>query len=51
MPPEYGVPLPQPDELPASTAAVVRELRDHPAGAHALAMFREERHRAPALVS
>jgi glutathione S-transferase len=43
MPPEYGVPLPQPDELPAAMAAVVRELRAHPAGVHALAMFRDER--------
>jgi glutathione S-transferase len=43
MPPEYGVPLPQPEELPAQMAAVVRELRNHPAGAHALAMFRDER--------
>jgi len=47
MPPEYGVPLPQPDELPEAAADVVRELRAHPAGAHALAMFRDER-RAPA---
>jgi glutathione S-transferase len=44
MPPEYGVPLPQPDELPPAAAAVVRELRAHPAGTHALRMFREERH-------
>jgi glutathione S-transferase len=44
MPPEYGVPLPQPEELPAPMAATVRELRAHPAGAHALRMFREERH-------
>jgi glutathione S-transferase len=43
MPPEYGVPLPQPEELPVAMAAVVREFREHPAGAHALAMFREER--------
>jgi len=43
MPPEYGVPLPQPEELPAAMAATVRELREHPAGAHALRMFREER--------
>jgi glutathione S-transferase len=43
MPPEYGVPLPGPEELPAPMAAVVRELREHPAGAHALAMFRDER--------
>jgi glutathione S-transferase len=43
MPPEYGVPLPQPDELPKRMAAVIRELRAHPAGAHALRMFRTER--------
>lgn len=43
MPPEYGVPLPQPEELPPAMAATVRELREHPAGAHALKMFREER--------
>jgi len=43
MPPEYGVPLPRPQELPAATASVVRELRSHPAGAHAMRMFREER--------
>jgi glutathione S-transferase len=43
MPPEYGVPLPQPEELPAAMAATVRELRQHPAGVHALKMFREER--------
>jgi glutathione S-transferase len=44
MPPEYGVPLPQPDELPAAMAATVRELRSHPAGAYALRLFREDRH-------
>jgi glutathione S-transferase len=43
MPPEYGVPLPQPDELPAGMAAIVRELREHRAGKHAMAMFRTER--------
>jgi glutathione S-transferase len=43
MPPEYGVPLPQPEELPAEMAATVHELREHPAGAYALRMFREER--------
>jgi glutathione S-transferase len=43
MPPEYGVPLPTPEELPAAMGAVVREMRAHPAGAHALAMFRDER--------
>jgi glutathione S-transferase len=43
MPPEYGVPLPQPEELPVAMAATVREMRTHPAGAYALKMFREER--------
>jgi glutathione S-transferase len=43
MPPQYGVPLPQPHELPADVAEVVRELRAHPAGRHALAMYRDER--------
>jgi glutathione S-transferase len=43
MPSEYGVPLPQPGELPVTMAAVVREFRAHPAGAHALAMYRDER--------
>ena len=43
MPPQYGVPLPQPDELPPAMGAVVRELRDTPRGEHALRMFVEER--------
>jgi glutathione S-transferase len=43
MPPEYGVPLPQPEELPEPMAEVVNELRAHSAGEHALAMFRNER--------
>ena len=43
MPPEYGVPLPQPEVLPAQMAAQVNEFRAHPAGAYALRMFREER--------
>ncbi len=43
MPAEYGVPLPQPEELPVKTAAMVREFRAHPAGAYALRMFRDDR--------
>ncbi len=46
MPPEYGVPLPQPDELPTAMAATIRELRAHPAGRHALRMVRAARRRA-----
>ena len=45
MPPGYGVPLPQPHELPERMAATVQELRAHPAGAHVLRMFAEERWR------
>ena len=44
VPSAYGVPLPQPTELPVYAAKVVRELRVHPAGMHALAMFDTERH-------
>jgi glutathione S-transferase len=43
MPPEYGVPLPQPEELAPAMADRVREFRAHPAGAFALRMFRAER--------
>ncbi len=43
MPADYGVALPRPGELPAYAGGVVRELRAHPAGAHALAMFDTER--------
>jgi glutathione S-transferase len=43
VPPEYGTPLPQPDELPAEMAAGVRAFRAHPAGAFACRLFREER--------
>ena len=44
VPPEYGVPLPQPDELPATMATRVTAWRGHPAGAFALRMFTTERH-------
>ena len=43
VPPEYGTPLPQPDELPEPVASEVRAFREHPAGAFALRIFREER--------
>jgi len=42
-PAEYGTPLPTVEELPAAMATSVHEFREHPAGAHALAMFRDER--------
>jgi glutathione S-transferase len=43
VPSAYGVPLPQRTELPNYAAEVVGELRVHPAGIHALAMFDTER--------
>jgi glutathione S-transferase len=39
VPPIYGVPLPQPDVLPASTAALIESARDHPAGRYALTLI------------
>jgi glutathione S-transferase len=48
-PPEYGIPLPQPDVMAPETAELVRRFRDHPAGRHALRMFAEHRsERVPA---
>jgi glutathione S-transferase len=43
VPPEYGVRLPQPDELPEHMARDVIAFREHPAGAYALKLFRTER--------
>jgi glutathione S-transferase len=48
VPPEYGIPLPQPDVLEPSTAALVRRAREHPAGRFALELFAEHRRAAPA---
>jgi glutathione S-transferase len=43
LPPQYGVALPQPDELPPAMAAGVRAFREHPGGAFAMRLFAEER--------
>jgi glutathione S-transferase len=43
VPPEYGVALPQPETLPPHLADKLRLFREHPAGAFALRVFREER--------
>jgi glutathione S-transferase len=48
VPPEYGVPLPQPEILPPQIAKPVRAFREHPAGAYAMRIFREERGRVVA---
>ena len=47
MPANYGVALPSTSELPPHAAKVVRELRAHPAGVHALAMYAQERQPPP----
>jgi glutathione S-transferase len=39
VPPEYGVRLPQPVQLPSAMAALVRRAREHPAGRYALGLF------------
>jgi glutathione S-transferase len=48
VPPEYGTPLPQPGELPEPVARDVRAFREHPAGAFALRLFRDQRRPAAA---
>jgi glutathione S-transferase len=46
VPPEYGVRLPQPGELPAPLARDIQDFRVHPAGAYALKLFRTHRRAA-----
>ncbi len=43
VPPQYGVPLPQPQDMPEAIAARVEGWRAHPAGAFALRMFETQR--------
>jgi glutathione S-transferase len=43
VPPEYGTPLPQPEDLPAHMAERVRAWREHPAGRFATRLFAEHR--------
>jgi glutathione S-transferase len=43
LPERYGSPLPPPEAMPASLAREVRRLRDHPAGAFADRLYREDR--------
>jgi glutathione S-transferase len=39
FPPDYGVTLPQPEDLPAATAALVTRAREHPAGRYAMGLI------------
>ncbi len=43
VPPEYGVPLPQPDVLSPGMATLVERAREHPAGRYALTLYAEHR--------
>jgi glutathione S-transferase len=43
VPTRYGIPLPQPEELPEPFASEVRLLREHPAGRFALRLYDQER--------
>ena len=45
MPPEYGVPVPQPGELPPAMGQQVLAWREHAAGRFALRLYAEERER------
>jgi glutathione S-transferase len=40
-PPQYGVPLPQPDLMPERTRSLVERGREHPAGRYALSLYAE----------
>jgi glutathione S-transferase len=42
-PPDYGIPLPAPEQMPPSTRDFIQRARAHPAGAFALSLI--ERHR------
>ena len=44
-PPQYGLALPSDDEVPADVLAAFTRFRGHPAGAFAMRLFAEHRHR------
>lgn len=46
LPPQYGVALPQPADLPAAVREDVERFRAHPAGAYALELFAKRRENA-----
>ena len=46
VPPEYGVTLPQPEQLPEPVRGDVERFRAHPAGVYALGLFANLRRKA-----
>ncbi|HWY26143.1 MAG TPA: glutathione S-transferase [Nevskia sp.] len=46
LPPEYGIPLPTPDQAPQPAREDIRRFRAHPAGQFALRLFAERRGKA-----
>jgi glutathione S-transferase len=48
LPPEYGVALPQPEDLPSPVRDDVERFRAHPAGVYALRLFENRRRKAQA---
>jgi len=45
LPPDYGGPIPSFEQMPPEVQSVVTEMRARPAGAYALRIYKEERHR------
>jgi glutathione S-transferase len=45
LPPGYGGPMPPFEEMPSEVQALVTEMRSHAAGAFALRIYQEQRHR------
>jgi len=47
LPPQYGVGLPRPDQLPPAAREEIEAFRAHPAGVYALALFARHRRNRP----
>jgi glutathione S-transferase len=46
LPASYGGPIPTFEEMPPEVQALITDMRGHPAGAFALRIYQEERHRS-----
>jgi len=51
VPSGYGVTLPQPEAMRADTAALVRRMREHPAGCYAMSLYERHRRETPSPAS